>query len=343
MSKEKYYQLISRYLSGELSDKEKIDLDNWIKESDENRQLFNSLNQLWTSVETPEPDAVPPFEKIWEKVDKEITAPEKKYSPAGNLQLNTPKTIKDFWSSLFAGRRKYAFATIIIFVLGIGVLTRYAFNANPYLQVKTAYSQQKTLVLPDGSQINLNSDTIIKYNKTFSDTLRTVYLSGQAFFQIKHDGRPFVVKTDNAQIRVLGTKFDVKSRNLKTQVVVQEGCVELESTTLKTNNVILQKNEMGVCEQDLNISEPKTVDAMHLVGWLNNTLVFEMTPLREIVQDLERFYNKKIVLVDDSIGSKTMTGEFKNQSIDQVLFAICTTLDLTYSVDKDVYLIKQKQ
>ncbi len=340
MAKEKYYILISRYLSGELSEQEKIDLKNWINASDENRQIFNNLDRLWNTTETPEPDTIPPFEKIWANVDSEIKAADPKYSSADTYKLNLSGMFQNIWKFAFAAQHKYAFAALLVLALGTGLLFKNVNLINPYLEVKTAYAQQTKLLLPDSSQIDLNADTVIKYHKDFSDSIRAVYLSGQAFFQIKHDGRPFIVHTDNAQIRVLGTQFDVKARDLVTRVIVKEGRVALESTTIAANKLILQKNEMGVCEKKSNILEHKPVDAMYMIGWLNNTLVFEMTPLYEIIKELERHYNKEIELIDSNVGSKTITGEFKDQSIEQVLSAICITLDLNYSFDNGRYIIK---
>ena len=185
----------------------------------------------------------------------------------------------------------------------------------------------------------MNHTSRISFSNLNFDSKRIVKLSGQAFFNVKKNNKPFIVKTENAQINVIGTSFDVKARNNITRVIVQSGTVEFAAGNKTDNKIILRANQMSECIGYSLPQHPKTVDIKYLLGWLDNRLVFESTPLKEIVKELERVYDVKILLASRDLWNIKITGEFKNQKVEKVLEIICMTSDLKYDLKNDIYII----
>ncbi|MGH7600493.1 MAG: FecR family protein, partial [bacterium] len=152
--------------------------------------------------------------------------------------------------------------------------------------------------------------------------------------------RPFIVQTENAQVRVLGTKFDLKSRRRKTQLVVEEGIVALRSATAAAeNSVIVRANEMSLCFDHLPPQKPERVNAAYWLGWLRNKFVFDKMPLQEAAEELQRFYDFEIKLADPELGKLTITGEFEQEPLEDILSVICRALNLKYRIDGKTYFI----
>ncbi|MCG8603977.1 FecR domain-containing protein, partial [bacterium] len=209
--------------------------------------------------------------------------------------------------------------------------------------VRTDYAQQLQLQLPDGSSVKLNSDSELEFTRAFHDSVRVVQLLGEAYFQVVKDQRPFVVITENARIRVLGTSFNVSSRDSETRVIVRTGKVSLQSAIASGHaRVVLTADQMSECRGEGHPLQPVEVDTDHVLGWLEGNLVFERTQLRETVIELKRYYGVEIVLADSSLGFDTITGTFRNRSLETVLASICLSMDLSYSLEKGKYIIRSR-
>jgi len=158
-----------------------------------------------------------------------------------------------------------------------------------------------------------------------------------------HDNRSFTVRTENAAVKVLGTKFNVKSRMNKTSVYVKNGVVSVQNVLGdSTKRVILHKNESSVCVDNQPPLQPVVVDSAMVPGWLENKFVFHKTPLKEIIEELQNSFDKKIILKDDKLGKLTVTGVFEQQDIESILSSICLTLNLNYSLSGGTYYISKK-
>jgi ferric-dicitrate binding protein FerR (iron transport regulator) len=173
---------------------------------------------------------------------------------------------------------------------------------------------------------------------------REVLLKGEAYFSVDHDNRSFTVRTKNAAIKVLGTKFNVKSRRNKTSVYVKKGVVSVRNMLGdSTKKVILHKNESSACVDSQPPLKPVVVDSTLVPGWMENKFVFHKTSIREIIEELQYSFGKKIVLKDGDLGKLTVTGVFEQQDIESILSSICLTLNLEYSLSSGTYYIFSKK
>ena len=343
MKDSKYFTLCARAISGEITPEEKCTLDKWLKSSPENRLFFEHITTTWEKTKPPSLPYIQDTDQGWTMLEKslglEIDKRKKKafFPELNNLVNNLAGLIRIRY-------RPAVFSLATIFILAIGLVFLKKQLSGVQLQEIVTLNKQKTqITLSDGSQVHLNNGSSIKFYKSFSDTLREVILTGEAFFKVTHDPRPFVVITKNARTTVLGTQFNVRARNEQTCVIVQEGFVMLSSITSYNGDVFLSEGQMSRITGNMQPSAPQTVDAEYLLGWLEGKLVFERTPLNEIVSELERYYDVSIELEVAGLAQNTITASFENSPLEPVLSSICLTLGARYKFEADTYIITSEQ
>jgi ferric-dicitrate binding protein FerR (iron transport regulator) len=338
MNRTDFHELLTRYLSGEATAEERAHIEAWRKAAAENQHQFAEFEKIWQNA-TASPVSVPDVDQAWNELSVRLGFPPEA-PPAGILKTPLPPqrvSRRVFWSD------RYVWAAAAILVLGIAALLyRFLQNADDLLVVTTSYAQQETVTLPDGSLVRLNSDSEIRFAKNFADSARYVTLSGEAYFEVTHDNLAFHVNTGNAQIKVLGTKFGIWARHELTRVTVREGRVSLRPLALpKDTAVELAANQMSSCQAQSHPELPKSIDADHLLGWLEGKIVFEQTPLAEVVAELQRVYNVGIELSNPALGANTITGSFHNKPIETVLASICLTMNLQYQQQAGKFVVSE--
>ena len=339
MQEAQYERLINRFLAGEATERENQELEVWLQVSPEHRQIFAEAETLWQNTNAPEPAYVPKFEDFWQTIEARLDE-EKVPARARVIPLNRP-TARQIKAWVFDDKRKLrwlAAAAVLILMIGSAAFYQNLINGNTLQTYSTQNAQRLRVLLPDGSQVELNAASEIKFPKSFADSIRVVVFSGQGYFEVNHERRPFIVQTENAQIRVLGTKFDLKSRRRKTQLVVKEGLVALRSAAAE-GGVMVRANEMSLCLDNLPPQTPERVNAAYWLGWLRNKFVFEKMPLQEAVEELQHFYNFEIRLADPALGKLTITGEFEQEPLEDIISVICRVLNLKYRIDGKTYFI----
>lgn len=319
---EQQYILISKVLADEATSIEKQQLEDWINASSENKTEFDKITTIWQSAKPSKPAHIPGFNTFWKEFNKDPDANIK------TLLLNKP--------AMKFNRYLAIAASLIILV---GSLLIFQNNVSSVQTVNTSIGERKTINLPDGSIVKLNNDSEVQYSANFDQEERNIYLTGQAFFEVKKNNFPFVVHTQNARVEVLGTRFDVNSRGEQTKVIVKSGQVRL-AINENDDGILLHKNEMSAILQNDKPREIIKIDAEHALGWLNDIFVFDKTPLIEITQELERYYGIKIK-IDDSIRNLELTGEFSNQPAEEVIDLVCLALNLNYNYENDIIIISR--
>lgn len=173
-----------------------------------------------------------------------------------------------------------------------------------FSEIYVPAAKQSKLILPDGTNIWLNSDTKIKYSTQFNSKERNVYLDGEAYFEVAHNKKLFFnVFSKGAQIKVLGTKFNVKSYpdDEKLETVLVEGKIELSRANVKNSRSIeikpgdkaildFKTNKVTITRKDIDID----------LTWKEGKIIFRNTPLADVCKSLMRWYNVEIVLADDT-------------------------------------------
>ena len=206
----------------------------------------------------------------------------------------------------------------------------------------TAYGEVKEVVLPDGSTVTLNSNSEIKYARFgFAEDTREIRLDGEADFSVIHtkSNQKFVVTTNNnLNVTVLGTQFSIYNRNMKSEVVLRKGKVELNyaTNTSKNKTLILKPG-------DAFIKNEKGTDEVHylsnteqLVAWKNHDFLFEGTSLIDVASTLKDNFGVKIIFQSNTLATRKISGSFHAENADELIDAIAQLLDVNYSKKKNV-------
>ena len=251
-------------------------------------------------------------------------------------------------------RRKYTWLryAAILMLFGVGAVLYQQQRFQPaeenveMLSKESPEGSKLTTFLSDGSKVILNAGSKITYPKSFSDTVRWVYLTGEAFFEVKSDtNRPFLVKSNLVNTEVLGTSFNVKAyfEDNEISVAVAEGKVKVRSTsesTLQFEHILTPFQEATLDVKKGEVLKREFLDNK-LFAWTNWKLIFEKEPLYKIIQELERWYGVQFEMKDKIVTSETYSGSFDNDPLKVVLEALKSQNAFDYKIiGKKVIILK---
>lgn len=204
--------------------------------------------------------------------------------------------------------------------------------------------------LPDGTKVCLHPHAELTYPKAFEGKTRQVTFIGEGFFDVAHDSlHPFMIQSDKMQIRVLGTKFNVKAlpKQAIFQVSVISGSVAVRSIAAKgqanTEAIILKPQQKALFEVATNqLTALETVAETKKEIFEPISINFEETRVSEVVRQLERQFNVHIELSDKALEKCTLTADFNSQSLPIILEIMCASLDISYAFADDTLILKGK-
>ena len=209
-----------------------------------------------------------------------------------------------------------------ILVVGFALFT--LINKDQISSFKTDLAQNETITLPDNSIVNLNELSQLEYNSSNWDGNRSLDLNGEAFFDVEKGNR-FDVNTDFGKVSVLGTEFNVMSRDSLFKVSCYEGLVQViyndNEVKLPAGTEFVLSSGKGL-KSNIVIAEPY---------WLKNMSVFEDASFKAVVEELEKQYNIKVQYPSDL--NVNFTGAFEHNNLKNALKSISTPLNLTYTVE----------
>jgi len=216
-----------------------------------------------------------------------------------------------------SGTRHFAMAAAVLAVLiGAAFLAQHLGSFGFRSQYETATGQVRDLKLEDGTVVTLGASSQIRVS--FGKTDRRVVLTrGQAFFEVTGDTtRPFYVTAGNTLVRVVGTKFDVNYRQQAVRVAVVEGRVEVSSLG---PDVVLTAGESAIAAPTGQIATSDASNTADLSAWRHGRLVYVDARLRDVIADINRYYNGEIEVSDPEVGNMQLTAAFRADQIDRVL------------------------
>lgn len=282
---------LAQWLAGELSDTE---LKAMVSETDFN--AFLKIRKGLDVYDNLEASTDASFAKIQEKITS-------KKGRVISLKTNT-------WLISIA-------ASVVLFFGLFSIL------GNENITVETNYGKQKTIALLDGSEVIMNSKSTLTYDEDDWENNRKLHLNGEAYFKVKK-GSTFTVVTDNGEVQVLGTQFNVNTINDLFEVVCFEGKVSVltkeESHILLPTNSVRRINGNAIEKWDVSDSNP---------SWINGESSFKSVPLKYVVSALESNYN--IEIHDDTIDNNLLyTGSFTHKNLNTALKTVFKSLQIQY-------------
>jgi transmembrane sensor len=311
ISEQQFQELLDRYLKGKASTEEIKLLD----------QFFNSYGDkkdipVWRETESKEEV----LQNLHDKIHKKHSA--------NLLSIN-------LWMPVAA-------ALALIIVTFYFLIRRDIIDLDLSAETiteSTARGEKLTTYLPDGTKVFLNADSRITYTKDFGSDLREVTLNGEAFFEVVHNAeKPFVVHTEQASTRVLGTSFNVKNiSDQRLEVTLVEGKVNVISS--RGESAVLKPNQQAIIESQSALITTKEVETDRFVDWKNNTLRFEQVTLQEAVNTLQTWYDVTITVQNPSLAKCMITATYQDESLENVLKSFEFLLKIKYTInDKQVVI-----
>lgn len=305
MGQTQIQDIIYRYFRGQLAENEYEQLVEWLQDTS-NREYFERKKQEWSSNPVLDETGVKNWKHISSKINMQGSA------PVGLLLT------RRLWLRVAS-----VAAILILGLLGGGALTYFysEHQANQgQLVFETPRGEKSMVTLPDGSKVWLNANSRLVYN-TFSSSRRQVELKGEAFFKIARNERaPFTVKTNECDIEVLGTTFNVMAYDEfgRKEITLLSGRINVQ---MGGNEQILKPGQALILkDHQFEVSE---VNATQSSAWVDNKFNFKDIPLSELMKRLENWYDVDITLENLSGREVNYTGTFKNEeTIWQVLDAI---------------------
>lgn len=248
-------------------------------------------------------------------------------------------------------------AAVIVGIILINDNLHTSSNAIQQYAENSSAAQRKSLKLPDGSAVQLNSLSTLTVTEGFNGKSREVVLDGEAYFDVVHDpGKPFIIRTKSMNIKVLGTKLNVRAYkdDDESETALVEGSVEV--TLIHDNNrkVVLVPNQKisytgktkaspdAVAKTGYRLGTmKKAAEKSKEISWTDNQLIFNDDEFDRIARTLERWYDVSIILEDSALIEYRFTGSFEDKPLADVLDALKLSRQFSYRIISDtVYLGK---
>ncbi|MGL5894963.1 MAG: FecR family protein [Bacteroidales bacterium] len=325
--KDPIYSLLQKYINNTITADEREILRSMMDGMSQ-EDLSEVIARVW---EDYEPTTIGEY-KSFEEFDKRLRP-----------QTSKGVIISPLWRSILK------VAAIVAIPLSLG-LTAYMYkqvsSMRDHLERNFVFSTKSgdcsEVLLPDGTKVILNSASTLSYPADYGMNERKVYLSGEAFLDVKKDSiRSFIVDLEKLQIRVLGTTFNVKayadSDLIETTLI--EGSVEI--ATCNNRRVILEPNEKASYSKTSGGLWRENSEVIYEKAWLDGSLVFRSSSFTEVLLSLERYYGLKIE-VSGKIPKEKFTGHIKEKNIWTVLQMLQNHYPFTYERNYDTIFISMK-
>ena len=203
------------------------------------------------------------------------------------------------------------------------------------------------MTLPDGSQVTLNGNSTIQYFADWSEgETRVVKLQGEAYFQVTKKeamNTKFQVLTNDLTVEVLGTVFNVNTRQETTKVFLEEGKVKLNLEDEKSSELFLEPGEVVSysAKRKLLLSPQKTVNEVE-VSWKDGFLLFKDTPLKEILEKLTETTNLEFEIETTDLAARKWTLALPNDNVDEAIFLLSKTTGTHIDKIGNKYIFQEK-
>lgn len=305
--------LLYRFFEGRVSKDEKIKIKEWAESSEENNAMLLRERKL--------------FNAMILMSQPHHTNNERRTSKSMHLVYEIMKV-----------------ACVIALTAGtiIGINSIGKDNKVVAMQTITVPAGQRVNVdLPDGTNVWLNAGTVMKYPLSFLKDKREVTIDGEAYFDVaKNEKVPFIVQTPTLNVKVLGTKFNViaSSKRNVFETTLMEGKINVFSPKNEKNAIILLPNQKATFNQGkLLISK---VDDFEEYRWKEGLYCFKDKTFREIIQNLEKYYDINIIINKKNIDNEVLTGKFRIvDGLDYALRVLQNSVKFDYHRDKEKDII----
>lgn len=323
-------ELLRRFVLGECDAAERESVARWAEVDPARREVIEAIRRLAT-----EPDA-------W---TQQFEWREALGRRAARLMRPRERVVQVRHGPLTSSGAKqrtvaWSLAAAVVLALGLDMAWRPLAHvwrtpepAVAMREVTAQRGQRATIMLTDGTRVELAADSRLTYPEAFATRSRAVTLDGEAYFDVRHDpAHPFEVHTRNGVIRDIGTAFLVRDDggDARLEVVVAAGRVEVRDRALAADTGVVMDAGHILRIDSAGRADVRAVDAQRYIGWIHGTLAFDETPLRDVVAQLSRWYDADIEVADTALAHRRFTGTFHDEPLDSVLRALAGPMHVRF-------------
>ncbi|MBD3630303.1 FecR domain-containing protein [Cyclobacterium sp.] len=327
--------IIRRYIAGRANPSEIKQVHAWLDQPGSDHQMEEMLEEVWC-----QKNNVPRDLERNERLLAQINS---------RIQKNKQPAFQDESIFNLALIRSAAACLLLIGLafLGFQVMNEHQGHSEEikstvhWVERSVLPGQKLVLELPDASKIWVNANSKIRFPEKFSRDSREVFLEGEAFFEVSHDGnRPFRVHSGELTTEVLGTKFNIKSQGKNTDVTLLEGKVSVKINKEKEGILILNPGQLAAYRQgNPEKLQLATFESQDPFLWKDGLIHFKNENIKNIMESLENWYGVSIKTRGHLDLNRTVSGTFTNDNLDNMLTGLGFTLDFTHELENNVVTI----
>lgn len=329
---------IADYLTGEIQPDEQRQLHEWISASEDHRAYFLRQKEIWFSCINETDEATYDADSAFRHFQERVNAT-RSQQPSSAPR---PQAHKLAYLRYVAAVACVCLVAYLSFQQGATQLRQ----SLTQITVEAPIGSQTRLVLPDGSAVVLNAGSRLSYPQDFGLDSRQVNLEGEGYFEVTPNANlPFQVSSSNIQVHVLGTKFDFKdyADEETASVTLHEGKVALHNRLKEEHPMLLAPDERMVMDKTNGKMVKEKFPSAESLEWTAGELVFNNTPLTEVLRVLERNYGMHFRFATDKVSDFGFNGRFQRSecSIKDILEVLQATGRIKYEIHENDILLYQ--
>jgi ferric-dicitrate binding protein FerR (iron transport regulator) len=311
-------ELLARFYRGQCTEAEHRRVVTWLQSAAGQEGVHAAMEDQWEGLKKEQVKGPPDDRQLFDRIQASIR----------------PAAARTY---LGISRRALRLAASVAGILLVAGLTYWLLGVPREVEYASGYGQTRTVTLPDQSTVVLNGNSSIHLvNNWGTDRPRTVRLEGEAFFSVVHtrSHQPFVVRTsDQFAVQVLGTQFNVSSRQSGTRVILKEGRIELDLLdarvpSARARKVVMQPGELVEFKDNPTAYTRRMVNAELFSAWTDNKLILQNTSLGEIITVLEESYGFRVRVTDPQLLLQQGSGSIPTDDPEVLLATIAEVFNL---------------
>lgn len=311
------YHIAQAYFRGTISHEDEVRLNDFIQSSEENAQLFRQWSEEWQ--QQAHAQASLRTQQAWATMQARMST------------SSRPKAKPYAW---------WGAAAVALLLLTTGLWWLLPTTQIELFLAQTAAHEQRTITLPDGTDVILNSHSRLAYAEDFNRRTRHITFEGEAFFNVAKDAnKPFVIEVGEYSVTVLGTQFNLSAYLTDNQytLTLKEGAVKIK---YRHDSILVQPNEQVRLDLHSATFTTQLCKAETSEAWMHNRLEAENILLLDLAQRLERQYDVDIIFADKQAQEEIV---YISISTDEPFEAVCGALEallpITIEQENEQYII----
>ena len=295
------------FRAGDVNGDARVRFIEWLRRSPEHIHAYLEISGVWADLPAADPQGKIDIAAL---IERARNAPDVIALPADRPRASTTVSAANPGAVWRSRRAIFALAAVVMLAVATVVFLDLGKFNGVYT---TGIGEQRTVQLLDGSTVELNARSTIQVRLTAQQRDVTL-LEGQALFRVAKDKqRPFVVRAGDAQVRAVGTEFDVYKKQTATVVTVVEGRVETSDDLdgPGTAAVVLSAGEQLTVLPHM-VTKPTRTDTAVATAWVQKRLIFEETPLSDVAEEFNRYNRRPLTIGDGELGSLKISGVYSS-------------------------------